>query len=82
MLKDHDNPVWNVGANLLAPLFRGGALKTQVEIRTAEQKQAIAEYAVSDCAPLAKSKRRWPPSSRRATARRSSRERSPTISRR
>ena len=44
MLKDHDNPVWNVGASLLAPIFRGGALKTQVEIRTAEQKQAIAEY--------------------------------------
>jgi multidrug efflux system outer membrane protein len=46
LLKNHDNPVWNVGASLLAPLFRGGALKTQVEIRTAEQKQAIAEYAV------------------------------------
>ena len=45
-LKDHDNPVWNAGASLLAPIFRGGALKTQVEIRTAEQKQAIAEYGV------------------------------------
>ena len=45
VLQDRDNPVWNVGANLLMPLFRGGALKTQVEIRTAEQKQAIAEYA-------------------------------------
>src|SRR4029077_10291369 len=45
LLQDHDNPVWNVGAGLLAPIFRGGALKTQVEIRTAEQKQAIAEYA-------------------------------------
>ena len=45
VLKDHDNPMWSVGASLLAPLFRGGALKTQVEIRTAEQKQAIAEYA-------------------------------------
>jgi outer membrane protein, multidrug efflux system len=45
VLKDHDNPVWNVGAGLLAPIFRGGALKTQVEIRTAEQKQAVAEYA-------------------------------------
>jgi NodT family efflux transporter outer membrane factor (OMF) lipoprotein len=44
-LKDHSNPVWSLGANLLAPLYRGGALKTQVEIRTAEQKQAIAEYA-------------------------------------
>ena len=45
MLKDHDNPVWNLGANLLAPIFKGGALKTQVEIRTAEQKQAVAAYA-------------------------------------
>ena len=45
LLQDHDNPVWNAGAGLLAPLFRGGALKTQVEIRTAEQKQAVAEYA-------------------------------------
>jgi NodT family efflux transporter outer membrane factor (OMF) lipoprotein len=44
LLKDHDNPVWNVGAGLLAPIFTGGALKTQVAIRTAEQKQAIAEY--------------------------------------
>jgi len=45
VLQDHNNPVWSVGANLLAPLFTGGALKTQVEIRTAEQKQALAEYA-------------------------------------
>jgi NodT family efflux transporter outer membrane factor (OMF) lipoprotein len=45
VLKDHDNPVWNVGANLLMPIFKGGALKTQVEIRTAEQKQALAAYA-------------------------------------
>jgi NodT family efflux transporter outer membrane factor (OMF) lipoprotein len=46
VLQDHSNPVWSVGASLLAPLFHGGALKTQVEIRTVEQKQAIAEYAV------------------------------------
>jgi len=45
LLQDHNNPVWNVGANLVAPLFTGGALKRQVEIRTSEQKQAIAEYA-------------------------------------
>jgi NodT family efflux transporter outer membrane factor (OMF) lipoprotein len=44
-LKDRDNPVWNYGGSLLMPLFRGGALKTQVEIRTAEQKQAVAAYA-------------------------------------
>ena len=44
-LKNHDNPIWNAGASLLMPVFRGGALKTQVEIRTAEQKQAVATYA-------------------------------------
>jgi NodT family efflux transporter outer membrane factor (OMF) lipoprotein len=45
VLQDRDNPIWNLGASLLMPIFRGGALKTQVEIRTAEQKQAIAGYA-------------------------------------
>jgi NodT family efflux transporter outer membrane factor (OMF) lipoprotein len=45
LLKDRNNPQWSAGAGLLAPIFRGGALKTQVEIRTAEQKQAVAAYA-------------------------------------
>jgi len=45
VLKDRNNPVWNAGASLLMPVFKGGALKTQVEIRTAEQKQAVASYA-------------------------------------
>ncbi|MCI0506152.1 MAG: efflux transporter outer membrane subunit [Gammaproteobacteria bacterium] len=45
VLQDRDNPVWSAGASLLAPIFQGGALKAQVEIRTAEQKQALAEYA-------------------------------------
>jgi multidrug efflux system outer membrane protein len=45
ILKEHDNPVWNAGARLLMPIYKGGALKTQVEIRTAEQKQAVANYA-------------------------------------
>lgn len=45
VLQDRDNPIWNFGANLMMPLFKGGALKTQVEIRTAEQKQAVAAYA-------------------------------------
>jgi outer membrane protein TolC len=45
VLKDHNNPVWSAGANLLAPLYQGGALRAQVEIRTSEQKQALAEYA-------------------------------------
>jgi outer membrane protein TolC len=45
VLQERDNPIWNLGASLLMPIFRGGALKTQVEIRTAEQKQAVAAYA-------------------------------------
>jgi len=45
VLKDRDNPAWGVGANLIAPLYQGGALRAQVEIRSAEQKQAVAAYA-------------------------------------
>jgi NodT family efflux transporter outer membrane factor (OMF) lipoprotein len=41
---DFENPIIGLGANLLAPIFRGGALKAQVEIRTAEQKEAVARY--------------------------------------
>lgn len=44
VLKQQDNPVWSLGASLLQPLFLGGQLQSQVEIRTAEQKQAVAEY--------------------------------------
>ncbi|PLK49592.1 efflux transporter outer membrane subunit [Uliginosibacterium sp. TH139] len=45
LLKERDNPVWGLGASLLAPIFTGGALQGQVEVRSAEQKQAVAEYA-------------------------------------
>jgi len=45
VLKETSNPVWSFGANLIAPLYQGGALRAQVEIRSAEQKQAVAEYA-------------------------------------
>jgi NodT family efflux transporter outer membrane factor (OMF) lipoprotein len=44
VLKNHSNPVWGIGASLLAPIFTGGALESQVEIRTAEQKLAVADY--------------------------------------
>jgi NodT family efflux transporter outer membrane factor (OMF) lipoprotein len=44
VLKDRDNPVWSAGASLTAPLYLGGQLQAQVEVRTAEQKQALAEY--------------------------------------
>ena len=45
VLKDHNNIVGSAGASFLAPLFSGYALEANVDIRTAEQKQAIAEYA-------------------------------------
>ena len=44
VLQQRDNPVWSAGASLMAPLFLGGKLQAQVEIRTAEQKQAVVEY--------------------------------------
>jgi NodT family efflux transporter outer membrane factor (OMF) lipoprotein len=44
VLKERDNPIWSAGASLLAPIYLGGALQSQVEIRTAEQKLAVAEY--------------------------------------
>jgi outer membrane protein, multidrug efflux system len=44
VLKERDNPIWSAGGSLLAPIYQGGALQSQVEIRTAEQKLAVAEY--------------------------------------
>jgi NodT family efflux transporter outer membrane factor (OMF) lipoprotein len=45
VLQDRSNPGYGFGANLFAPLYQGGALQAQVEIRNAEQKQAMADYA-------------------------------------
>ncbi len=42
---DYQNPTAGAGARLVAPIYQGGALKTQVEIRTLEQKEAVAQYA-------------------------------------
>jgi len=47
VLQDRNNPAWGVGANLLAPLYQGGVLRAQVEIRSAEQKEAVAAYAAT-----------------------------------
>ncbi|HMA32262.1 MAG TPA: TolC family protein [Casimicrobiaceae bacterium] len=44
VLENHDNPVWSLGGNILAPIFNGYSLQAQVDIRTAEQKLAIADY--------------------------------------
>jgi len=45
VLQDRSNPGVGLGANLFAPLYQGGALQAQVDVRSAEQKQAMAEYA-------------------------------------
>ena len=47
MKEDFDNPTSGAGARLIAPVYQGGALVSQVEIRTLEQKEAIAAYAAS-----------------------------------
>ncbi|HEX4781366.1 MAG TPA: TolC family protein [Usitatibacter sp.] len=44
VLKERDNPVWSVGANLLMPVFDAGALRAQVDARTADEKAAVANY--------------------------------------
>ena len=43
-LKNQGDTVGSFGGSILAPLFLGGQLQAQVDIRTAEQKQALAEY--------------------------------------
>ncbi|MCF6210685.1 MAG: efflux transporter outer membrane subunit [Gammaproteobacteria bacterium] len=42
---DPANAVWQLAANLMAPLMDGGRRKIDIEIATVEQKQAIANYA-------------------------------------
>jgi multidrug efflux system outer membrane protein len=44
LLQDRDNPVWSAGASLTAPIYQGGALKSQVAIRSAEQRRAVADF--------------------------------------
>jgi len=41
------NPFWSVGANFLAPIYQGGALQAQVEIETAQQEAALANYGIA-----------------------------------
>jgi len=43
--EDFENPTGGAGARLLAPVFSGGSLKAQVEIRTLQQQEALADYA-------------------------------------
>jgi multidrug efflux system outer membrane protein len=43
-MKERDNPAWSVGGTILAPIFNAGALQAQVDVRTAEQKAAVADF--------------------------------------
>jgi len=43
-LLDPANVAWTLAGNLVAPLFDGGQRQSQVDISTAEQKQAVAAY--------------------------------------
>lgn len=43
--EDYENPSGGLGARLLAPIYQGGALTAQVQIRTLEQQEALASYA-------------------------------------
>lgn len=44
-LLDPVNVVWRLASNLLAPIFDGGRRQAQVDIATAAQEEAIANYA-------------------------------------
>lgn len=41
----YSNPLIKVGGNLATPIFNGGALKKNVEIKNSEQKMAVEQYA-------------------------------------
>jgi len=44
VLQDRSNPSLSVGAGIVQPLFVGGVLQAQVDIRSAEQQSASADY--------------------------------------
>jgi NodT family efflux transporter outer membrane factor (OMF) lipoprotein len=43
--EDLHNPVWGITGTFLAPLFTGGALDAQIEVKTAQQMEATVQYA-------------------------------------
>jgi NodT family efflux transporter outer membrane factor (OMF) lipoprotein len=44
VLLDGDSPSWSIGGSVFAPLFQGGALAAAVDVRSAEQQEAMANY--------------------------------------
>ena len=45
VLQNVDSPTVSIGASLLAPIFTGGALEGTQALRSAEQRQAVAQWA-------------------------------------
>ncbi|MBY0446802.1 MAG: efflux transporter outer membrane subunit [Burkholderiales bacterium] len=43
--KDLSNPIWGINSRLLAPIFTGGALDAQIEVKTAQQQESTVNYA-------------------------------------
>lgn len=41
------NDFWSIGTNFVAPIFTGGALEAQVDIESAEYRQAMANYGLT-----------------------------------
>ncbi len=44
-LADLDFRVWSIGAGLLAPIFQGGRLRANVDLRDAQRREALATWA-------------------------------------
>lgn len=53
VLQNQGEVMWRAGGSVFAPLFSGGALRAQVAIATAEQKEALAAYAATALAAFA-----------------------------
>jgi NodT family efflux transporter outer membrane factor (OMF) lipoprotein len=45
VLQNHENPTFSAGASLFGTIFDFGALAAQVDVRSAERKEAVARYA-------------------------------------
>lgn len=45
LVPEFSNPIRSLGGSLIAPIYQGGMLKQNVEIKTMEQEQATIEYA-------------------------------------
>nr|WP_246455946.1 efflux transporter outer membrane subunit [Ruficoccus amylovorans] len=46
-LQNISDPLINVGANLVAPIYMGGELEARQDVATAQQREAMADYATA-----------------------------------